>query len=429
MAPFPNPLGNFDPAPVAYCRSLNTSAAFAGRFLKLVTPTADAEVRAMAQRILLVGGTDSDRGRAEQALAGSGYETDWVPNGKDGFEQLMALPYALVVTDCSLEKLDCPAMMAKVRGLGVKTPFLLWSSTADPERMEAALKATGGSHVDKGGSMEDLVKQVKAVLNGAAPQPAQAAAEPQAKEESAATGGILLIDERESDVQSLRSLLPPSMYFESFPTAKEGLAHAHNHKFDLVLFSADNSITNLIGIVAQMHLLLPDGFVVGVATVARGGDPPTAVKALGGLDFDEVMLKPFKSGNVNRLVEHYCSSWDDLVTVSEDVVRASGRCSRKEQHKEFVATLKSRLENGVRGLIDACFDRAVVDMSRVESLSPMDFAETLRRLKTTATPFGLNLRFVAASAMTAALRKFESSFGWERLDLFPSLEAAHADKA
>jgi CheY-like chemotaxis protein len=395
--------------------------------LQFPQPCADIELRAMSQRILVVVGTDSERERAQQALSGAGYETDTVTNGQEGFEQLMALPYDLVVTDCTLEKLECSAMLAKVRGLGVKTPFLVWGTATNMAAVQAALRATGGDYVDQGAPLAELVKHVGAALNGGNHSSGHATPEPEVKKEPAPSGGILLIDDRDLDVQGLRALLPPAMHFQSCPSAKEGLAHAHDHKFDLVLFSADTSITNLIGIVAQLHLLLPDGFVVGVGTAVRGEDPQTVVRALGGLDFDEIVLKPFKTDNVTRLIERYCSSWDDLVVVTDDVVRASRRCSRKEQYKEFVLKLKTRLEQGVRSLIDACFDRAVVDMTQAESLSPMDFAETLRRLKNSATPFGLHVKFVVTPAMIMVLRKFETSFGWERLELFPSLEATRGE--
>ena len=222
---------------------------------------------------------------------------------------------------------------------------------------------------------------------------------------------------------------PPSTHFVSCESPNQGQALAHKHKFDLVLFSTDTSVTNLTGTIAQLHLLVPEGFIVGVATAVRGQDPQVAVRALRDLDFDEVILKPFKAENVSRLVARYCSSWDELVLVSDDVVKASARCSRKENYKEFVATIKGRLEEGLRGLIDACFDRAVVDLTAVESLSPMDLGETIRRLKTVAAPFGLSVKFVVSPALILVLRKFEATFGWEPFDLYPSVQAARAVKA
>jgi len=142
-----------------------------------------------------------------------------------------------------------------------------------------------------------------------------------------------------------------------------------------------------------------------------------------------VILKPFRADNVHRLVARYCSPWDELVVVSSDVVCASARCGRKENYKEFAATIKARLEQGLHALIDACFDRAVVDLSAVESLSPMDMGETLRRLKHVAAPFGLNVKFVVSPALVLVLRKFEQSFAWEPFELYPSLQAARAGKS
>lgn len=384
----------------------------------------------MGHRVLVVGGIDADRNRAQQALAAAGYETDGVSDGAEAFEQLMALPYDLVITDCHLAKLDCAAMVQKVRGLGVKTPIWVWAEAADRCALGHEAIAVAGRYLDRSSPIELLVDQVDVALRQSVQPPAPPAITvPTNKIESPASGGVLLIDERAGEAETLRLLLPPSTHLVSCESANQGQAQAHKHKFDLVLFSADTSITNLTGTIAQLHLLLPEGFIVGVATAVRGSDPQSAVKALRDLDFDEVILKPFKADNVNRLVARYCSSWDDLVVVSGDLVRASARCSRKEAYKDYVATLKTRLEQGVRALIDGCFDRAVVDLSAVDTLSPMDLGELLRRLTHVAAPFGLSIKFVLTPALIAVLCKFCSSFGWEPFDLVPSVEAARAAMA
>lgn len=381
----------------------------------------------MARCVLVVSGSDSDRETAQRALGRAGYQTDAVTNGADAFEQLMALPYDLVLTDVCLDKLDCCGMIRKVRGKGVKTPILVWTPKPDDPELAEILKATGSELVEKSAEIDQVVAKVDGILAGGESSPAHVATpEPPPKVEAPAQGGVLLIDERAGEGEILHALLPPSTHFVSCESPNQGQALAHKHKFDLVLFSTDTSVTNLIGTIAQLHLLLPEGFIVGVATAVRGQDPHVAVKALRDLDFDEVILKPFRAENVDRLVARYCSSWDELVVVSDDVVRASARCSRKENYKDFLSTIKARLEQGVRGLIDACFDRAVVDLSAAESLSPLDMAETLRRLKTVAAPFGLSVKFVVSPALMQALHKFESTFGWEPFELYPSVQAARA---
>jgi DNA-binding NtrC family response regulator len=384
----------------------------------------------MARCVLVVSGSDSDREGVQKALDLAGYQTDGVTNGADAFEQLMALPYDLVLADCCLDKLDCVAMVHKVRGRGVKTPILVWTANPENPALAEILKATGGEFVAKSAAVDQVVAKVDGILSGGVAVPTHVPTpEVSATIIPPPQGGVLLIDDRAGEGESLHALLPPSTHFASCETPNQGQALAHKHKFDLVLFSADTSATNLTGTIAQLHLLVPEGFIVGVATAVRGQDPQVAVKALRDLDFDEVILKPFKAENVHRLVARYCSSWDELVVVSDDVVRASARCSRKENYKEFVATIKGRLEEGVKGLIDACFDRAVVDLTAVDSLSPMDMGEALRRLKTVAAPFGLSVRFVVSPALILVLRKFEKSFGWEPFDLYPSVEAARAAKA
>lgn len=383
----------------------------------------------MVRCVLVVTGSDADRENAQRALERAGYQTDGVANGADAFEQLMALPYDLVLADCCLDKLDCAGMIRKVRGKGVKTPILIWARMPSSPAFVETLKAAGGDFVEKSAAIELVVAKVDAMLAGPpSSSPPVATLEPVAKVEPPTPGGVLLIDDRAGESETLRALLPPQNHFASCESPTQGQSLAHKHKFDLVLFSTDTTATNLTGTIAQLHLLLPEGFVVGVATAVRGQDPQIAVKALRDLDFDEVILKPFRAENVSRVVARYCSPWDELVVVSGDVVRASARCSRRENHQEFVVTIKTRLESGLRGLIDACFDRAVVDLTAVETLSPMDMGETLRRLKNVAAPFGLSVKFVVSPALILVLRKFEKSFGWEPFDLYPSIDAAHAGK-
>jgi response regulator RpfG family c-di-GMP phosphodiesterase len=241
--------------------------------------------------------------------------------------------------------------------------------------------------------------------------------------------GVLLIDERDGDVEILRSMIPSSLYFDGCKSANEGLSHAHDHKFDLALFNADNAITNLTGTLAQLHLLLPDGFIVGVASVPRDEDPQRALKALSTYDFDDLTVKPFKGDTVEKLIGRYCSSWDDLVVVTDDLIKASPRRSRKEDYKAFACNLRTRLEEGLRSLSDACFEHAVVDISDADSVTTMDTAEILRRLSSQAKPLGISARFVAAPTTIAAIRKCEASFGWPAISLFPSVTAARAAKA
>jgi CheY-like chemotaxis protein len=384
----------------------------------------------MARRVLVVGGSETEREHACRALSEAGYESECVADGAEAFEQMMALPYDLVVTDCTLPRLECSAMLAKLRGMGVKTPVLVWAASPSPERLACIETVTVG-FVDKNEPIAALVARVQAILSGDVGVAQNSPTPTPAPVDNAhpARGGILLISERESDASILRGLLPPSMHFVACTTPNLGLAHAHDHRFDLVLLSVDTKITNLTGVLAQMHLMLPHSFILGVTSVAHGQSPQAALKALEGLDFDEVALWPFTQSVVNRLLDRYCSPWEDLVVVADDLVRASARCSRREFYKEFAADMKSRLEQGVRVLIDACFDRAVVDVSAVDALTPMDLAEVLRRLRNCATPLGVSVRFVVSQAAVGVLRKLEASFGWDPFELYPSIDEARTAQA
>jgi len=385
----------------------------------------------MASRILVVGGLETDRDRALTVLGQAGYEAEMVPDGVDAFELLLALPYDLALLEAKLDRLDSPALIAKLHGRGIKTPIVVWTSLADAANLPEIQKLGVAEYIDKDAPGESLLEKVGTLLaqSSTAPstkKPCEALA---ALSSSAECGGMLAIDDQDSDHQKLRALLPAPMRFDACRTLNDGLARAHGHCYNLVLVDTDASMTNLKGTTAQLHMLLPNAAVVGMAMLAKDGSGAGVERSLLELDFDDVIFKPLKSENVTLLVERWCSRWEDLVMASDCLLRVSRRRSRVEHHERYFCELTARLEAAVRSLMDSCFDQAIVDLTLVETLSPIKTGDVLRRLQNIAKNQGLTLRFVLGKSMIVALRKVEGTLGWGALPVFPTVEAAYKNAA
>jgi response regulator RpfG family c-di-GMP phosphodiesterase len=237
-------------------------------------------------------------------------------------------------------------------------------------------------------------------------------------------GGVLIIDDQEADHQAARALLPQGLRADACREVNDGFARAHNHHYDMVLFNADSALTNLAGTIAQLHTLLPDACLVGTATLARNQDPVLLLKDLDEMGFDDALLKPYAADQMNVTVERYCSRWEDLVRMSDDVLTVSRRRCRKGKHDQYSGVLKEHLKAAVTTLVDACYERAIVDITLVDSVLAMDVAEVLRWLLSTVQPMGLTVHYVASDAMLLAVHRLQEAFAWPPLPLFDSIAAA-----
>jgi DNA-binding response OmpR family regulator len=380
----------------------------------------------MGARVLIVDGSADDRRRASQLLAEAGYETDGAPDGIEGFELIQVQPCDLVIIDAKLDRLDSPALITKLRGHGIKAPILIWTSMANKTNLMACLRLGIADFVDKAAPLGDLVKKIQARLPNVASTAIPKGAEDVPQSAAKSSGGVLIIDDQEADHHAVRVLLPKGMRADACREVNAGFTHAHNHPYDMVLFNADSALTNLTGTIAQLHTLLPNACVVGTATLARNQDPVPLLKDLDDMGFDDALLKPYAAESMNLAVERYCSPWEDLVRMSDDVLTVSRRRCRKGQHEQYAGLLKDHLKAAVTTMVDACYERAIVDLCLVDSVLAVDVADVLLWLVSTAEAMGLTVRYVGCGAMIAALRRLQESFAWQPLPIFDSIAAARS---
>ena len=76
-------------------------------------------------RLLVVEDDDVIGGTLEQALTRDGYDVDWVRDGQRGLDMAREHPYAAVVLDLMLPKMNGFEMCRKLREVNVATPILM----------------------------------------------------------------------------------------------------------------------------------------------------------------------------------------------------------------------------------------------------------------------------------------------------------------
>lgn len=379
----------------------------------------------MASKILIVDGSDADRSVMVQLLADARYELDDAPDGIEAFEKILAQPYDLVVTEAKLERLDGPDLIPKLRAHGVKTPVLVLTSVTKAATLAALMKLGIVDYVHKASPPEAIRQKIAAALP-AAPQAIPAEASTGAVRAPAPSGGILLVDAADVEHRRLRALVPETIPFDGCKTFNEALARARSGHYRMIVLDSDASVLNLGGIVAQVHVLQPEAAVIAAVTIGKNADRATVLGLLDTLGFDDVVCKPFVPEEIALLVERRCATWQDLVGVKEDVIQISRMRCRRDHQKRYLYELTTRIESALSGLSNACFDRAILNLTRAEQLAPADAAELLARFDQAAAGLGVMLVAAVPAALATGLRAFKDSFAGDRFRWFASADEARA---
>jgi len=379
----------------------------------------------MLAKVLIVDGSEVDRNRLAQLLADAGCELDDAPDGIEAFEKLLSASYDLVVTEAKLDRLDGPDLIAKLRGHGVKTPVLVVSAVTKSATLAALMKLGIVEYVHKSTAPEVIRQKVLAALP-VVPAPVAREGSQELSGAIAASGAVLIVDAVEAEHQRLRALFPASLPIDGCKTFNDALARARRGAYRLILLDADASVLNLGGIVAQMHVLQPEAAVVAAATLGKHDERSAVTDSLGGLGFDDFAFKPFAAEEIGLLCDRYCTGWDQLIAVTDDLIEVSRLRCRRDHQKRYLHELAARSEAALRSLSEACFDRAIFDLTRVEHLAAAEAAELLARLEAAARTLGIKLLVAVPPAVAAGLHAFQESFAGDHFRWFSSAAAARA---
>ena len=100
-------------------------------------------------------------------LRQAGFQVDWVRDGTAAERELRAQPYAAVVLDLGLPRLDGLDVLSRVRGAGVNTPVLvLTARDGVPDRIRG-LDAGADDYVVKPVDLDELAARLRALVRRA----------------------------------------------------------------------------------------------------------------------------------------------------------------------------------------------------------------------------------------------------------------------
>jgi DNA-binding response OmpR family regulator len=372
-------------------------------------------------RVLIVDTNEADRAKVTGLLASLGHTWDTAPDGSEAFETMLAdASFDLLVTEVDLPKLDGAALVAKLRAHGVKTPVLALTAVTKAATVAALMRLPNLEYLHKSCSPAELTEKLSAALAHTAPA-APVAAAPVAVAAGEHVETLLLIDHLQVVRDRLLELLPPSVRVEWCQTPAEGLERAQRGAFRVVLFDLAASVLHLGGVVTKLNLLQPEAVTVATGVLGEDNDERALAASARSFGFDDFLLKPFEAGKVTLLVEEYCASYEQLVSVQKDVLQVSRLRCRSKQHTHYLEQLTRRVTAALQPLCDDCFDQALVDLTCAMPCSGPEFAGVFKALHQAAEPLGITVGFVVNRATAAALAEQQ---GLEKLKWFTSLEAA-----
>ena len=118
-------------------------------------------------RILIVEDDKKISAFIAGGLKQAGFLADSVFDGEEGLARAITEPYALIVLDLMLPKLDGLAMVERMRGKGVKTPVIILSAKRSVDDRINGLRAGGDDYLTKPFSFSELLARVQALIRRA----------------------------------------------------------------------------------------------------------------------------------------------------------------------------------------------------------------------------------------------------------------------
>ncbi|MBF0343156.1 MAG: sigma-54-dependent Fis family transcriptional regulator [Nitrospirae bacterium] len=122
----------------------------------------------MAKPILLVDDDPQMRDALREAIQRLGYSTVVADNGQDALTKLNTTPFALVVTDMKMPKMDGLSFLKEVRKRVGKLPVLVITGYGTVENAVEAMKEGASDYLMKPFSFEKLTKKVNSIMESLA---------------------------------------------------------------------------------------------------------------------------------------------------------------------------------------------------------------------------------------------------------------------
>ncbi len=119
---------------------------------------------AVPQRALIIEDDQDIAEVVEMNLRDLGLETERAADGRTGLQKALERPYALIVLDLMLPKLDGLSVCTRIREKNPATPILMLTARAEEIDRVLGLEMGADDYVTKPFSIRELVARVKALL-------------------------------------------------------------------------------------------------------------------------------------------------------------------------------------------------------------------------------------------------------------------------
>jgi two-component system response regulator PilR (NtrC family) len=118
----------------------------------------------MKKSILLVEDEQLLRDSLAELLREEGYEVAPAPNGKQAYDQAIARPFDLVLTDVRMPEMDGTTLLQKLQQVAPQTPVVVMTAYGTVDTAVAAMRAGAADYVLKPVQFEDVLLRVKRAL-------------------------------------------------------------------------------------------------------------------------------------------------------------------------------------------------------------------------------------------------------------------------
>ncbi len=391
-------------------------------------------------RILTVDDSRSVRMIVARELRALGHDLDEAEDGEKGLEKLEELTFDLVILDITMPVMDGPAMLAKMREGGNKTPVLMLTSESKRSIIANLMKLGIDDYILKPFNAEDLKSKVAKVLRQDIGAPVPVASASEVGRPAAASGGggggagasaggsggdpaaanrafvdILVIDDMENVQKRLRQMVPEHLSVAGALNAQTAIAACRDRGVRAILIDNDMPDVNSVALMRQVRALQPKAVVL--ALYVRTSNNVLEVAKSNG--FDGVLMKPFDVGAVEDFLLQYFNS-QDLVSKDDNVLKVSKFKGRENRLDGYFIEVVSNITKYSEEIAAACYGEMVLDVSAVPP-NAEKVARMMLELNTRISKMGIEIRLVGSPEIAKTLKQYTET---AQMPLYASVDEA-----
>jgi DNA-binding response OmpR family regulator/anti-anti-sigma regulatory factor len=372
-------------------------------------------------------------------LRALGHDLDEAEDGEKGLEKLEELTFDLVILDITMPVMDGPAMLAKMREAGNKTPVLMLTSESKRSIIANLMKLGIDDYILKPFNAEDLKSKVAKVLRQDIGAPVPVASANEVGRPTAAPGGggggagaaaggaggdpaanrafvdILVIDDMENVQKRLRQMVPEHLSVAGALNAQTAIAACRDRGVRAILIDNDMPDVNSVALMRQVRALQPKAVVLALY-VRTSSNVLEAAKSSG---FDGVLMKPFDVGAVEDFLLQYFNS-QDLVSKDDNVLKVSKFKGRENRLDSYFIEVVSNVTKYSEEIAAACYGEMVLDLSAVPP-NAEKVARMMLDLNTRISKMGIEIRLVGSPEIAKTLKQYTET---AQMPLYASVDEA-----